>query len=77
MTMHRQHPDLSFGVSVDHDEAGLPAASLSHPRSIDVAVCEWTADLAAGSVLGTAGPRTTVSAVGFVDFDVVESVRQR
>ena len=49
-------------------------ASLSYPGTVDVSVCEWTADMSP-TTLGVGPARTTVVAVGFVDFDAIESVR--
>lgn len=75
MAMHRQHPDAQFDMPVATATTTLPAASLSHPRSVDVTVCEWTADLG-GSLLHIGPARTTVGALGFIDFDALDSVHE-
>jgi hypothetical protein len=49
-------------------------ASMSHPRAVDVTVSEWTADMSPVP-LDVGLVCTTVGAIGFVDFDAVESVR--
>lgn len=72
MTM-RQHADPRS----DRPTTATPPvleASMSHPGTVDVTVCEWTADMSP-TLLGVGPARTTVVAVGFVDFDAVESVR--
>jgi hypothetical protein len=76
MAIHRQHP----GPLLDSPETGaspvLPVATQSHQRSIDVSVCEWTTDLSATPLLSVAQAQTAVGAVGYVDFDVLDSVHQ-
>ena len=49
---------------------------MSHPRSVDVTVCEWTADLSSTPPSNTSQTQTTVGAVGYVDFDAVDSVHE-
>ena len=76
MTIHRQHP----GPRLDSPDTAaiptLPVATEGHPRSIDVSVCEWTTDLSAVPLLSVTPAQTAVGAVGYVDFDVLDSVRQ-
>ena len=71
MTIHRQHP----GPRLDAPDTGT-VATQGYPRSIDVSVCEWTTDLSAAPLLSVAAAQTAVGAVGYVDFDVLDSVRQ-
>ena len=76
MAIHRQH----HGPRLDSPETGanlvLPVATQSYPHSIDVTVCEWTTDLSATPLLSVAPAQTAVGAVGYVDFDVLDSVHQ-
>ena len=76
MAKHRQSPAPCPAVPVSKAATALPAPTMSHPHSVDVSVCEWTADLSGAALPGTVSARTSVIAVGFVDFDVVDSVHE-
>jgi hypothetical protein len=76
MAIHRQHPGPHLDSSGSGTNPILPVATLSHPRSIDVSVCEWTTDLSAAPLLSVSPAQTAVGAVGYVDFDVLDSVHQ-
>ena len=76
MAMHRQHPNPQFDLPISPTKMALPAASLSHPLTVDVTVSEWTADLSAGSGPITTLAPTAVGAVAFIDFDALDSVHE-
>jgi hypothetical protein len=49
---------------------------MSHPRRIELAISEWTADLTVTRNASTNPPLMLSAAGGFVDFDMVESVHE-
>lgn len=73
MAMHRQQPGSQVHLPAS---VAMPVATMSHPRSIDVTVCEWTTDLSAAPLLSSAPTPTSVGAARYVDFDVVDSVHE-
>ena len=75
MAMHRQHPAPQSDLPRPAAPPALPPPTMTRPEVVDVTICEWTADQA-GTPLSTEVVRTTVSAMGYVDFDAVDSVHE-
>jgi hypothetical protein len=73
MAKHRQQPGSEVHLPT---AVAMPVATMSHPRSIDVTVCEWTTDLSAAPLLSSDTTPTSVGAARYVDFDAVDSVHE-
>jgi hypothetical protein len=71
MTMHRL--DVSPRLSAPMGEHPRLLPTTSHTLALDTTVCAWAIDL--GVTAPSAGPETGLASRGFVDFDVIETVR--
>ncbi len=54
----------------------LPAPTMRLSHRVDVAISEWTADLSGGPIPTRTPSPTIVGAVGYVDYDTVDSVHE-
>lgn len=75
MAMHGQHPVPQSDLPSSPASPTLPSPTMTRHGTVDMTICEWTADQAGPSPSMDPG-RTTVSAMGYVDFDAVDSVHE-
>ncbi len=76
MAMRPQHPGPQFDLPIPPVRPEHLATSARRPGVIDVSVCEWTADLSVGWDRDRTPAHTTVSGIGFVDFDATDSIHE-